>query len=265
MRPTDDTISSPANPKVKLVQTLRRRDVRHSERLFVVEGVRAVEDALEAGGRAAFILLRDGTDWTTRAQGVDVFTVTSSLFDRVAETETPQGVLGVFELPELPEPAISNPMYLLVDGIRDPGNLGTLLRSAAATGVAAVLIGPETVDPYNGKVVRSAVGAHFRVPLRSFGDGERDRIAQHCRSWILADASGLLTYDGVDWTGPAVLIVGSEAHGPSELGRSLATTTCAIPLMNGVESLNAGVAGSIMLFEAARQRRGRGTTPSRRA
>jgi TrmH family RNA methyltransferase len=147
------------------------------------------------------------------------------------------------------------PLYVIADGIQDPGNFGTILRSATAIDATAVLLLPGTVDPYNGKVVRAAMGAHFRVPIVPFDSSWREELIAICPTRVLAEADAPAIYDEVNWNAPAAVIVGSEAHGPSEDGRSLATTSARIPLLNGVESLNAGVAASIMLFEAARQRR----------
>jgi TrmH family RNA methyltransferase len=146
---------------------------------------------------------------------------------------------------------------LIVDSLRDPGNLGTLLRSAAASDVDVVLLPPETVDAYNPKVVRGAMGAHFRLPILEAAWAE---IAERVRGMnvYLAAADGELTYSVPDWTQPSALIVGGEASGASKDALQLATKRISIPLSREVESLNAAVAAGIILFEAKRQRMNNG-------
>lgn len=158
-------------------------------------------------------------------------------------------------MPELPLRPVGAPLYLILDQIRDPGNLGTLLRTSAAAGVAAVVMTEGTVDPFNSKAVRAAVGAHFRVPMRWLSEAMWDRIVAECPVRVVADAEGAIAYDEVDWSGGAALIIGSEAHGASSIGRRLGTVGARIPLAANVESLNAAVAGAVFLFEAVRQRR----------
>jgi TrmH family RNA methyltransferase len=257
----EPTIQSPHNPTLKYVRSLQSRKTRQLERAFVVEGMRAIRDALAAGAAPMLLLTRDGVRFLT--DGLDPrllsrakqAVVASTAFAGLTDTVSPQGVLAVFPFPDLPLPATRSPLYLLLDRVSDPGNLGTLLRSAAGAGVTAVYLSPETVDPFNPKAVRAGMGAHFRVPLRTLTDPDFALIDAACPLRVLADAAVALPYDALDWTQPAALIVGSEASGPSEEWRTWATKRVAIPLAAEVESLNAAVAGSIILFEAARQRR----------
>lgn len=252
-RDGDGVIRSADNQTLKLIRSLRQRHVREAERAFVVEGTRAVEDALDAGGRARVVIVREGSVWPVDVD-VPVRHVEPRLFDRLAETETPQPVIAVFEVPRPPAPA-GEPFVLVADGIQDPGNLGTLIRSAAAAGATAVAVTPGTVDPYNGKAVRAAMGCHFRISIRRVDEASLVPFERSVRRRILADAEAGEPYDATDWGGSLAVIVGSEAHGPTDLGRRMATGAVRIPLAGGVDSLNAGVAGSILLFEAARQRR----------
>jgi TrmH family RNA methyltransferase len=168
-------------------------------------------------------------------------------------TESPQGILAILQFSQLP---ITTPLnfVLIPDQIRDPGNLGTLLRSAAATGVQAVLLPPETTDAFAPKVVRAGMGAHFRVPIHEMSWEE---IAQTCNSanaqMYLADMGGKSCWE-TDLRQPLALIVGGEAVGASEEARKLASVKISIPMAGIVESLNAGVAGSVLMFEVVRQR-----------
>jgi TrmH family RNA methyltransferase len=162
----------------------------------------------------------------------------------------PQGILGVFPWPDLPIPPDPG-LVFVADGWRDPGNLGTVIRTAAAAGVALVALTSGTVDPYNPKTLRAGMGAHFRVPMRSF---DWPTLAQRFPDHpiYVADAAGDQPYHTIDWTRPALLAVGGEAHGISPAARALPHTTIYIPMAPGAESLNAAVAASLLIYEARR-------------
>jgi TrmH family RNA methyltransferase len=169
----------------------------------------------------------------------------------LSDTETPQGILAVLEHNQLSIP--DSPNFILIpDRIRDPGNLGTLLRTAAAAGVQAVLLPPETTDAFAPKVVRSGMGAHFHLPIRPMKWEKIRRETQGLQAY-LADMDGTPCWE-TDLRGPLALIVGSEAEGASEDARELATQKISIPMSGDMESLNAGIAGSVLMFEVIRQR-----------
>jgi len=261
-------IRSPDNRIYRFVRSLRRRSMRETERAFVVEGMRAVEDALAAGAAPRYVLLRVGDAAAelvgSRHRGIaDLRMVDPTLFNELTDTVTPQGVLAVFETPSLSVDLSGSPLVLVIDRMRDPGNLGTLLRSAAGAGVTLVLLTRETVDPFNPKAVRAAMGAHFRVPMRAWTDDLQRSIERSCPSRFVADADAPTLYDAVDWHGGTALIIGSEAHGVSPKTAALATDRVSSPLSASVESLNAAVAGSVILFEAVRQRRHRLSSPGK--
>lgn len=254
----DDPITSHANPTIAFVRSLQRRDRRAAERAFVVEGTRAVADALLAGARPRLVLLRDGSDDALPANlppEAPLRRVAPALFDRLSDVVSPQGILAVFPFPELVPAATEAPLMLVLDRIRDPGNLGTLLRTAAAAGVTAVYRSAETVDPFNPKAVRAGMGAHFRVPIAPLDAAAETELRARCPLRAVARAGADEAYDALDWRQGAALIVGSEADGVGPAVAALGTVEVAIPLAAGVESLNAAVAGAVILFEAVRQRR----------
>lgn len=253
----DDLIQSAGNPISKYIRSLRQRKSRETERAFVVEGFRAIADGIAAGADPQLLLLRNGSqDEAIRWLGRRVYrTVSAPLFDELAETTTPQGAIAVFPLPELPILDVDAPLYLVLDQVRDPGNAGTLIRTAASAGVTALFLTEGSVDPFNGKAVRAGVGAHFRLPIRWLTEDRVALITQSCPLRVIAEADTGVTYDEIQWANPSVLIVGSEAHGVSPEMRNWSTAAASIPLQNGVESLNAAMAAGIILFEANRQRR----------
>lgn len=265
METVGPVISSVHNQWVKYARSLHRRSARSSERAFLVEGPRLVADALAAGAvpRVIFHDPANASASTVQSvadaenRGARVVRVTPVVMRALADTETPQGFIAVFPIPELPItiPSGVEPLYLVVDAIRDPGNLGTLIRSAAAVSAHAVFVAPGTTDPFAPKVVRAGMGAHFRLPLRQLDWTRPEPAMVSCGQRLAAEAGGSVVYDSVDWRRASCLIVGNEASGLSGAARAFATESVSIPLGSDVESLNAAVAGSVLLFEAARQRR----------
>jgi TrmH family RNA methyltransferase len=256
-------ITSSHNPKIKLIRALAGRPKERRENgAFLAEGVRLVEEALSAGWDFRFVLYTDGLSprgqdlvksLTTR--GVDVEPVVENLFQSLTETENPQGIIAVLALdpPGSLLPPAKLDFVLIPDQIRDPGNLGTLLRTAAAAGVQAVFIPPETTDPFAPKVVRAGMGAHFRLPILSLTwDQLGERVAG--MSVYLSDADGKKSCWEVDFIHPTALVIGGEAEGASAQARGLATEMIRIPMPGHMESLNAGVAGAVLMYEAVRQR-----------
>jgi TrmH family RNA methyltransferase len=252
-------ITSSQNAKVKLVRALLGRPKERREaNAFVVEGVRLVEEAVHSNWGFRFVLYDQALSERGRSQveglksrGIDVEMVSDSLMKSLSETETSQGILAVLQFSNLPIPDVTN-FVLIPDQIRDPGNLGTLLRSAAATGVQAVLLPPETTDPFAPKVIRSGMGAHFRLPIHSM-NWEDIKAKTNGLQIYLADIDGQSCWE-TDLRKPLGLIVGGEAEGASDEARKLATQKISIPMTGNVESLNAGVAGSVLMFEVVRQR-----------
>jgi TrmH family RNA methyltransferase len=253
-------ITSTSNPKIKFVRALQAKRIdRESENLFVVEGIRLVEEALQAAAKPDLVLYTPHPPPRVEAavqelarRGAQVDVVDRKVMAAASDTQTPQGLLAVVSMALLPVPQNLS-LALVIDGLADPGNMGTILRSASAAGVEAVFFGPGTVDPYNPKVVRAAMGAHFHLPL-VYADwaGLAQRLAG-LDLW-LAEARAGTPYSSVDWRRPSALIIGSEAAGPSAPARRLAANQVHIPMPGPAESLNAATAAAVILFEAARQR-----------
>ena len=253
-------ITSNQNAKLKLARSLMGRSrERHAAGAFVAEGVRLVEEALSAGWPIRFVLYTEGLsgrglELITRleSQGCEVEQVSEVLLNSVSETETSQGLLAVLDYSPL---ALPQPLdfVFIPDSIRDPGNLGTLLRTAAAAGVQAVFLPPETTDAFAPKVLRAGMGAHFRLPIQSLG-WEDIRVATRALKVYLADMQGSPCWQ-MDFSQPLALIVGGEAEGATDEARRLADMSVSIPMPGRAESLNAGVAGAILMFEVVRQRK----------
>ncbi len=257
-------ISSVHNPKVQAVRRLMSQArERRQEQACVVEGVRLAEEALQAGWTAQQVFFTGQLDGRGKAvvegfaaMGAPVEQVTESVMSSISETETPQGLLAVIALQTLPMPP--NPDLLLVlDSLRDPGNLGTVLRTSAAAGVQGVLLSAGCADAWSGKVLRAGMGAHFRLPIHSMGWAAIRDILKRPSNPVrvyLADSGGGMPCWQADFRSPLALIVGGEAAGAGSEAYALMDDRVHIPMAGGSESINAAVAASILLFEVVRQR-----------
>jgi len=254
-------ITSLANPKVKLVRALFRRRARYAEKQFVIESVRLIEELVGAGIAPALVLYAERVEKEPRAQllleslrdaTTEVFAASDEVMQAASSTETTQGIVAVAPFLELPLPAPLR-FALVLDAVRDPGNVGAILRSARAAGVDAVFFAPGTADPYNEKVVRAAMGAHFRVPMRVARWEDIESALRGVTRVYIAEARGEVEYTQADWAPPLALIVGGEAEGASEAAKKIATARVSIPMRGGAESLNAAMAATVLLFEAIRK------------
>jgi TrmH family RNA methyltransferase len=253
-------ITSTANPRVKWIRALQgRRRTRWQEGHFVVEGMRLAEEVVRAGVPVTLVLHTDHLDDKERGvvnnlarQGAEVAVVSDEVMLNCSDTETPQGLLAALPMPGL-EPPADLDWALVVDRFRDPGNLGTLLRTALGAGVGAAFLMPGTVDPYNPKVVRGAMGAHLRLPLLAREEQEILAALHGLGLWVAEPRLGL-THWQVDWRAPCALIMGGEAQGPREVWEKAGARHVHVPMPGQIESLNAAVAGGVILFEIAGQR-----------
>lgn len=256
------TIESSSNPTVRMLRELHTREGREEHEAFLVEGVRLVAEAVAASWPLVVALYDPARARADEQLAALVDRIPRALpaspraLQHACDTVTPQGIVAAARKPDYSGGAdAGEPMVLVMDRIADPGNAGTLLRSALGSGVHTVLASAGSVDLFAPKVVRSGMGAHFHLKLgvdliwpeirRALGPG---RVA------VVAEARARLPYYRFDWRQPAALIVSSEAHGPTAEVLEQAGERVSIPLEAGVESLNAAVAGSIILFEAKRQR-----------
>jgi RNA methyltransferase, TrmH family len=255
-------ITSVHNPRIQWVRKLQSRSrQRRLEQAFVIEGVRLVEEALQAGWPASMVLYDSGLDERGQkvvqgfaAQGASVEEVTREVLQAASDTETPQGLLAVLPLRILTLPEHVNFIFI-PDGVKDAGNLGSMLRTAASAGVDAVLLPESTVDVYAPKVLRAGMGAHFHIPVQTLPWSEiRDILERDKLRVYLADAAAGVPYTRADFLPPLALVIGGEAEGASSFAADLATERVHIPMPGGMESLNAAIAAALLLFEVVRQR-----------
>lgn len=257
-----ETITSVSNETIKRARALRQREEREKQLSFLAEGVRVVEEGLRSGVVPTLLLCTptalqqsrvDALVQQARQMGSAVRQVNDRVMSAVSDTVNPSGVLAVFPIRPAPVP-VPLDWALVADGLRDPGNLGTVLRSAWATRVQLVITTANTVDLHSPKVVRSAMGAHFHLALQEGLSWPEIRSALQGMNLLLAKARCGDVYWKVDWRRPTALVIGGEADGASSEAERTADGFVSIPMDPTAESINAAVAASILLFEAARQR-----------
>ena len=275
-----EKITSRQNPLVKRFRRVRTGGERH---LLFIEGVRLVEDALSAGAHFESVAFSPAIETTDR--GLSLLdslqmvpcrgaAVSKSVMDAIADTETPQGIAALvsrphFEIEDVLSPAPQ--LIVIADQLQDPGNLGTLIRTAEAAGVTGFIATRYTVDAFNLKALRASMGSALRLPLVT--DAKRAEVARLCRERqikIVAtrtpsrDAAPVIedvevlnqikTYTDADLRGPVALVLGRESTGIADEAALEADLFVEIPMAEGVESLNVAAAGAVLLYEAARQR-----------
>ena len=259
------------NPLVKELRQAFARAERSEDGNCAIEGLRIVEEATRSGLRFRAVFFKESAQNLADrllpqiGANVDTLLLPDKLFDDAVPSETPQGVAALVRMKEFSPADILERLQVgpivVLAGLQDPGNLGTILRSAEAFGSAGVILGEGTVSPLNSKVIRASAGSVFRLPVVvGKNAGGLEEISAKLRAQsvrLIATSSHKGTpLDQANLTGPAAIFVGSEGSGLPRAVLAQADELIAIPHLPQVESLNAGVAGSIVLYEAARQRRG---------
>lgn len=264
------TIESPANPTVKAARKLARRRDRLRRGAFLVEGPEVVR---EAAGALVEVFVATDADARVRAlaadvadAGVPVHTVTPAVLASFADTVTPQGIVGVatLESPTL-ERALSGATFaVLCCGVSDPGNVGTIVRTADAAGLDAVLLGAGSADARNPKAVRASAGSLFHLPVVDAVDPAEAVAAARQRGMtaVAADAHGSRAHTDLDLTAATLLVLGGEAHGVPEAVAAACDVVARVPMASvarpgwsgAAESLNVAATAAVLCFEAARQR-----------
>ncbi len=251
----------------RLRRLVQKRSVRWSEGVAVLEGPDLLDAALASDQDVEAIFLDGATEpdervasmmTTARSKGVPVFTLAPGVLARVADAKTPQPVLATYHFRPLDLDALrADGVVIVLDEVRDPGNAGTVIRSAEAAGAAAVVFSGSTVDPYNPKTLRATAGAIFHVPvvvapLAAVVDVMRARGA---KVWAAVVRDGV-ALESVDLSGPVAVVVGNESEGLDQASVELCDGRVSINMVGRSESLNLGVAASLIAFEALQQRQG---------
>ncbi len=260
-------IESTKNAQIKTLSALiKKSKVRDEEGLYVVEGPRMFEEAPEAEIKKIYLSAdfaeHFGNDpsITEKLEKVEYEVLSDSVYEYVSDTKTPQGIMCIMKQKEyLLEQVMSgeDPFLLLVEDLQDPGNLGTMIRAGEGAGITGVIMTSNTVDIYNPKTIRSTMGSVFRLPFCY--------VADMSEALEIADNKGIVTYaahlkgenpyDREDYSGGCAIIIGNEGKGIRPETAKRAGKLVKIPMKGQVESLNAAVAATVLMYEVARQRR----------
>ena len=258
-------ITSTSNRKAAEVRNLgKKASLRREQSLFIVEGIRMFSETPEARVRSVFVTERFlkscPPEVREKILRLPYEPVTEEVFSSMSDTKTPQGVLAVAEqephtLADVLKGERTN--LLVLETIQDPGNLGTMLRAGEGAGLTGIIADSGTADIYNPKVIRSTMGSIFRVPVVYVQD-LRETVRKLKREGVqicAAHLRGSVDYDSADYTGANAFLIGNEAKGLTDETAALADRAVRIPMLGKVESLNAAVAASVLMYELARQRR----------
>ncbi len=257
-------ISSISNQQVKEITKLQKQPkYRKASSLFIAEGFKMLKEAAENGCLvktyiSEFVLEKkhESLEWLCKEFPYE--TVSDQVFRQLSGTVTTQGILGIVKQPSYSITDILDDkkhIWLLLDDIRDPGNLGTIMRTAEGAGMSAVIMGKGTADLFNPKTVRSTMGAIFRMPFVYVDDITEiiQQIKDNGYSVYGTAMKGSITYDMADYTKGAGIVIGNEANGIQDSVLECITGSINIPMDGKLESLNAAVAAAVVMYEAARQ------------
>ncbi|ERI09598.1 TrmH family RNA methyltransferase [Aneurinibacillus aneurinilyticus] len=260
-----ERITSVQNTRIKQWAKLHARKDREGTGRFLLEGMHLVEEACRSDIPLEAILVEEETrlpEWLNAYQqtypNVELFWVTRPVLEKVAETKTPQGMLAIAKMRvTLPDVLADDCLLLVLDKLQDPGNVGTLIRTADAAGFDGVVIGEGSADLYNSKTIRSTMGSLFHLPVwrENVIDFIHRMKSEHPDLRVIGtNLKESKAYTDVMYTGPVALVIGNEGSGISEDVLELTDQNVIIPIHGRAESLNAAIAGSILMYEAIRQR-----------
>ena len=260
-------ITSTSNARVKrLVNLKKKKKARDEERVFLVEGIRMFRevptDQLEEVyvSESFYKKEKDTVEAVLQGTGIRPEELSDTVYAYASDTKTPQGVLCVVRQMEYPlEKVITGqcPMIMVLEHLQDPGNLGTILRTAEGAGVTGIVMDRECVDIYNPKTIRSTMGSIYRMPFCYVEDLKAaiGSLKEAVIGVYAAHLDGRHDYDEEDYGRPCAFLIGNEGNGLSQETAELADIYIKIPMEGQVESLNAAIAASVLMFEAGRQRR----------
>jgi TrmH family RNA methyltransferase len=246
----------------RLRRLLTRRSARQADGAFVVEGAKVLGEALDAGVAVESVYLAAGASEAVAdrafAAGARVYELAPGVIERVADTVTPQPVMAVVPFVDVPRSTLRDATLVVVAvDVRDPGNAGTLVRSAEAAGAGGVVFCDGSVDVFNPKTVRASAGSLFHVPV--VAGGSAVEVLEDMASWdvrrLATSASGGRDYTEADLTAKIAFVLGNEAHGLDPALDAFVDERVTIPMDGRSESLNVGMAAAVLCFEASRQRR----------
>ncbi len=248
-----EVITTTKNKKYKYIKSLLQKKMRDLEGVYTVEGKKSVDDAIASGCGVRLIAMSESFQYD--CEDIECVVVRDELFGGLCDTKSPQGIIAVIEKKDTVFSADKEKLYIYCDNVSDPGNLGTIIRTADAAGFDGVLLSPGCADAYSPKTVRSSMGSFFNIDIVTGFDYDSlfELKEKGFRLVCGALSEDSIDYTQTDFTKPTIIIVGNEANGVSrDILRECEHII--IPIYGKAESLNVGVAASIMMYEVRRQR-----------
>ena len=246
-------ISSKDNNTIKEIKKLKEKKYRKNK--YIVEGIKMIEEAIKEKQNIDLIVIKDGISISIDLSNYNVITVTENVFNILSDVESPQGVLAVIKKQENKE-IDSNADYIVaLDGIQDPGNLGTIIRTLDSANLKQILVSKDTVDSFSPKVIRSTMGSIYRVNIVETDNLKEtiEKLKQNGFETIVTALDANESIYDVDYR-KKIVVIGNEANGVSEEIKKIADKKVIIPMLGKTESLNASVAAGIMIYEYVRQK-----------
>ena len=253
-------ITKNGNTEIKNVVNLSRKsNTRKEKGMYVVEGIKMFREIPKEFLVKAYATESFYKENTALFEGISYELVSDSVFSFMSDTKTPQGILALVKMPKYTLKDIvtgENTFVMIIDDLQDPGNLGTILRSGEGAGITGVLISKKSVDIFNPKVIRSTMGSVFRVPFVVSSDLVRDikALQEQGVNVFAAHLDGKVKYTECDYRGKTAFVIGNESKGISNEVAKCADTLIKIPMHGEVESLNAAIAATILMYEVERVR-----------
>lgn len=258
-------ITSASNPIIKEIRALMDKKGRQESGLFLIEGYRLVKDALDSGGSIKYLIASDGFinksgNILSNFSYIKLINLTDGLFERLSDTQSPQGLMAVAEIPLYDVESILQTLkkVIVLENIQDPGNLGTIIRTADACGFNAIILSKNCVDPYNSKVVRSTMGSLFHFPVLSVEDIHHTvkKLKNNGLKIAAAHIRDAIPAWEADLSDSVAIVIGNEGNGLTDEMLQSSDFAVIIPMLGKAESLNASAAASILLYESMRQQKG---------
>lgn len=247
-------ITSKDNEKIKEIKKLKQKKYRKDR--FIVEGIKMIREAIEENVDIKMIVIRDGFNVNMNLNNYSVIKTTENVFNELTDVVSPQGIIAVVNKPEKGKTINEKEDYLIaIDGIQDPGNLGTIIRTADAGNIKQIIVSKDTVDCYSPKVIRSTMGAIYRVKVIEV-DNLKEKLEELKEigfEVVTTEIDGKESFYEINYS-KKIVVIGNEANGVTEDVRKVSDYKVKIPMIGRTESLNAAVAGGLMIYEYVRQK-----------
>lgn len=255
--PEIKVITSKDNPLIKLVCGLQSKaSIRKKEGLFVLEGLRICDDACDNSIRFDKLIISKTANEKYALElkkffknADEIYEIPDSLFTKISDTSSPQGVIAVVKIPSLSPEILKNGRYIALEKLNDPSNLGAISRTAEALGVSGIILSSDSVDPYAPKSLRASMGTLLRMPVIILNDFVNEIKASGLNSFACVVDSGATTITDVEFADGSILLIGNEANGLTIAAKNMANKQITIPMRGNAESFNAATAAAIAMWE----------------